>query len=1079
MISALSIILMNILLLTTASVMHSGDSLNAPYGVRPVIDGLLTPGEWLDADTVWTVNLPDGPAIIYAKEYPDTVYIAVNIPDISNHPQDKTTILVDSLNNAGTLPDVDDFTCEVRRNGARTGQRGTGTGWTTDSLWGWNSAVSSSAGSWSVEYSIAYRKAGLQFYQPKTIGFSVEIYNKSNTTVFWPDSASDIDPSTWGDLYSSSNWGSTDSLGPVTSGIHISPPSPPPGITQITVYALVSDSVTGQTAIAGAEAFIDSAGQTGTGYAMLPLDGNFNEMIEDVLDTIPVSGWVLGDTHWIYVHGRDIAGNWGMFDSLPVIVTGQQDTLPPWITATFPDSGQADIALDTILSATFSEKVDPATVTADKFTVSGSINGAYTFTLNYNPIDSTVYIDPTISFASAESITVIIAPGIQDLAGNPMPDSFRWWFRTLVLPDSTGPVTSSVSVSPPNPPQGITQIISYAHVSDSTTGQSLINDAEAFLDSIGLSGTGYAMAALDGAYNEIAEDVLDTIPVSGWVAGDTHWVYVHGRDIANNWGPYDSAAVHVVTVIDTIPPGIAYTSPANGDTGVALNSWIYVTFNEKVDPATVTSDKILIEGNINGNYTFWMSYFESDSTLRINPYNDFAPMESINVYIAAGIKDLAGNPMLSGYWWWFRTGSLSDTAEPRVDSLAANPDTIIGAAGITVITSRIADNTAVVGAEYFIDALGANGTGYTAHASDGFGLTVAHTLDTIAVDTLAYGMHRFFLHGIDAAGNWGPCDTTVMCKIVVDSIRPDVDSLQAMPDTVDISDSTAITSRIADNTGIAFAEYFIDRVSGYGTGYAATPVDSFGTAIVHTRDVIKTLDTLTMGRHWVYLRGRDLAGNWSACDSVFFVVMNSDTIGPDFIIAISPSPAAIGDSVLITAQASKALHPDSAVTCLVRTADTTVAYAMIRTDSLEYSLWVQTVGFPEDTCWASVSGYDEWGTYGIDSLSFTVAAEGEFLPKNRVYAWPNPAKGSQVNFHFYVSMNARVRVAVFNLEGRRVWQSAYQDAAGGKPPNTVNSNAVVWDISHIAGDIYIFRLEAESIATGDKAVVTKKFAIVR
>ncbi|HEX7318965.1 MAG TPA: Ig-like domain-containing protein [bacterium] len=1165
---------MNITLLTTASVLHSGDTLNAPYGTKPVIDGLISAGEWDDADTVMTMALPNGPVTIYAKEYPDSIYFAVNVPDSTSHPNDRAILMFDSLNNADTLPNVDDFTCSMKRNGTRASQHGNGTGWANDSTWGWNSAVTASTNGYVVEYSVAFRKAGLSFGQPKILGFSVEIINTNLSTVLWPDSAINMNPSTWGDLFSPDNWGSNDSVGPVTSGIQISPPNPPQGITNIVVYALVSDSLTGQSMINDAQVFIDS---TVAAYNMMPLDGNFDEMTEGVFDTVPVTGWVAGDTHWVYVRGMDIARNWGMFDSVPVIVAAALDTTPPWIITTFPGSGQTDVPLDAVITATFSEQVDPATVTLDKFTMNGSINGAYTFTINYDPIDSTVSIDPTISFASAESITVVIAPGIQDLAGNPMPDTHSWWFKALVLPDSVGPVTSSVSISPPNPPQGITEIIAYALVSDSATGQSLINDAEAFLDSIGQPGTGYIMTALDGGYDEIAEDVFDTIPVSGWVAGDTHWVYIHGRDIGNNWGAFDSASAIVVSLIDTVPPGIAYTSPAFGDTGVTLNSWIYVTFNEKVDPTTVTSDKILIEGSINGNYTFWMSYFETDSTLRINPYSDFAPMESINVYIAAGIQDLAGNPMLSGYWWWFRSGAITDTAKPRVDSLIANPDTITGANGVTVITSRITDNIAVAGAEYFIDAIGVNGTGYGAHASDSFGLTIAHTLDTIVIDTIAYGMHRFFLHGVDATGNWGPYDTAAVYKIAVDTLHPDVDSLRAVPDTVDLYAQTIITSRITDNIGVTAAEFFIDSVGGYGAGYAAHPVDSFGPLVVHTRDTVQT-DTLISGRHWVYLRGRDAAGNWSICDSVPFVIVNFDStgphftitaipspvligdsisitadvseplnpdsavtclirnadttvahtmvqtdtfeyqiwvqttgfpegtcravvsgydersnygvdsvqfaavldsIGPDFIVAITPSPAHIGDSALVTAQTSDTLHPDSLVTCFVRTADSMTEYIMTQTDSFEYSAWVQTVGFSEDTCWALVAGYNKRSTYGIDSLQFAVMAEGEFLPKDRVYAWPNPAKGNQVFFHFYVSMNARVRVTVFNLEGRRVWQSTEQNAAGGKPPHTMNSNAVVWDISRIASDVYIFRLEATNTATDDISTVIKKFAIVR
>lgn len=115
-----------------------------------------------------------------------------------------------------------------------------------------------------------------------------------------------------------------------------------------------------------------------------------------------------------------------------------------------------------------------------------------------------------------------------------------------------------------------------------------------------------------------------------------------------------------VSVPDTTPPGIASTSPDSGETGVVTDIWIHVTFTERVDSATVTSDKILLEGSISGMCTFTMSYNQTDSTLSIDPTNDFAALESISVYIDSAITDLSGNPMAHDHWFWFRTAD-SDT----------------------------------------------------------------------------------------------------------------------------------------------------------------------------------------------------------------------------------------------------------------------------------------------------------------------------------------------------------------------------------------------------------------------------------
>jgi hypothetical protein len=115
-----------------------------------------------------------------------------------------------------------------------------------------------------------------------------------------------------------------------------------------------------------------------------------------------------------------------------------------------------------------------------------------------------------------------------------------------------------------------------------------------------------------------------------------------------------------VSAPDTTPPGVASVSPDSAETGVAVDVWIHVTFTERIEPATVTSDKIHINGSINGLYTFTMSYNQIDSTLSIDPDSNFAALESISVRIDSTITYLSGNPMAHDHWFWFRTAD-SDT----------------------------------------------------------------------------------------------------------------------------------------------------------------------------------------------------------------------------------------------------------------------------------------------------------------------------------------------------------------------------------------------------------------------------------
>ena len=477
------------------------------------------------------------------------------------------------------------------------------------------------------------------------------------------------------------------------------------------------------------------------------------------------------------------------------------------------------------------------------------------------------------------------------------------------------------------------------------------------------------MDAVDGGFDEIHENVFDTIPVSGWQVGQTHTFYVHGRDQRGNWGPYDSASVIVIEYIDTIPPTVGLTSPDSGEVDIPLNTWIYVTFTEPVDPTTVTSDKVLIDGHINGNYSFWMSYNTADSTLSINPYNDFAPFESVDVYIASGIQDLAGNPMMSSYWWWFRTGAAPDTSSP-------------------VVTA------------------------------------------------------------VDVA-----------------------------PDTVQPTEYVVLTGTITDNQEVANAEYFIDSIGANGSGYVAFPIDSFGAPLVDVFDTIQT-DTMSFGRHMVYLHGVDAAGNWGGVDSVFFVISGADTTGPIFDIVVDPSPAYIGDSVYINGLPNEILTGDSAVICSVWTADNAVHVIDLLPDTVGYGNRLGTVGFASGVCQVKVSGYDVWLNNGFSETNFSITPQGEFLPEDMVYAWPNPARGNIINFHYYVNANADITLDIFNLEGKRI-TSIDGRGQGGRPPHQESSNAIVWNMSGIASDIYLFRIHATSDATGETRSVIKKFAIVK
>ena len=62
-----------------------------------------------------------------------------------------------------------------------------------------------------------------------------------------------------------------------------------------------------------------------------------------------------------------------------------------------------------------------------------------------------------------------------------------------------------------------------------------IAEAEYFIGSLGVDGTGIPMSASDGAFDSLAERVTASVPIENLATG-SHTLYVHGMDSQGNWG---------------------------------------------------------------------------------------------------------------------------------------------------------------------------------------------------------------------------------------------------------------------------------------------------------------------------------------------------------------------------------------------------------------------------------------------------------------------------------------------------------------------------------------------------------------
>ena len=99
---------------------------------------------------------------------------------------------------------------------------------------------------------------------------------------------------------------------------------------------------------------------------------------------------------------------------------------PPAVISESPNAGTIHVCSNTVISATFNEAMNPATINTATFTMSGGVTGAVT-------LDGTGRIasfTPSANLALNTTYTATITTGAQDLLGNALASNFVWTFTT-------------------------------------------------------------------------------------------------------------------------------------------------------------------------------------------------------------------------------------------------------------------------------------------------------------------------------------------------------------------------------------------------------------------------------------------------------------------------------------------------------------------------------------------------------------------------------------------------------------------------------------------------------------------------
>jgi hypothetical protein len=236
--------------------------------------------------------------------------------------------------------------------------------------------------------------------------------------------------------------------------------------------------------------------------------------------------------------GTDLAGN----PVIPVPISGPSfmvDNTAPTIVSATPAAGDNEVSLDSPITVTFSEAMDPSTITDSTFLVNG-VSG----TVEYDRPTMTAKFTPASALDSNTQYNVTVTSGVKDLARNAMAADGNWTFKTTTVVKTTPAVTwSNPADIGSGTPLGSTQLNATASVA----GTFVYSPAAGTLLEPGVQTLSTTFTPTDSVnyYPATASVTINVIPIGNMNGGSSATVADALKALQCTVGLYTPSAVEL------------------------------------------------------------------------------------------------------------------------------------------------------------------------------------------------------------------------------------------------------------------------------------------------------------------------------------------------------------------------------------------------------------------------------------------------------------------------------------------------------------------------------------------------------
>ena len=344
---------------------------------------------------------------------------------------------------------------------------------------------------------------------------------------------------------------------------------------------------------------------------------------------------------------------------------------PPTVVSTVPANLATAVPVNTIVSATFSGPMNPATINGSTFKVTGPGITPVAGTVTY--AGNTATFTPTAILANSTLFTATITTGAKDPTGASLAANFVWTF-------TTAPPPTVVSTVPAN---GATLVVITTSVS--ATFSVAMNPATITGTTFTVTGPGTTPVAGAVTY---AGNTATFTPTAVLANGTLYTATITTGAKDTTGAPL--AANVVWTFTTAPPPAVISTVPANGALGVARGATVNATFNVPMNATTINNTTFTLAGPGTTAVAGGVMYVGNTAT-----FTPGAPLASSTLYTATisnGAKDTAGTA-LANTVWTFSTGAAPAVTStvpasgannvPLVQKITATFNTPMSASTIT------------------------------------------------------------------------------------------------------------------------------------------------------------------------------------------------------------------------------------------------------------------------------------------------------------------------------------------------------------------------------------------------------------